>query len=106
MRRDLHPTRSIFRALSIIVLLLVGCGDNDDPVSPEAPIPEPFTPAESTTIIPPEGAAAIQAYDPESGAMSLAETPDFIPEVSVGSILIGQHDAEETAETTNGCKRT
>ena len=93
MQRDLHSARSVFWALSIIVLSLAGCGDKDDPVSPGALTPEPFTLAGSTTIIPPTAAAAIQAYDPASGAMTLTETPEFTAEVSVGSILIGQHDA-------------
>lgn len=84
----------LFSALTMVISVLIGCSGSDSPTSPlPAPSPAPvYTLSDSTTFIPPEHSADIQAFDPASGSVSLLDASEFGQAVEVGDIIIGQND--------------
>lgn len=75
-----------------VAMILAGCG-GDDTTQPEPQPPTPpFTPAESTTVIPAEDQNTVLAYDVDTGAMTLDDASEYAQNVSVGAVLVGQDD--------------
>jgi len=89
--------RLVVFSLSLVALLMVGCGGGDDSVAPPVPEGPTYSIPDSTTVIPPEDSLIIQSYDPGNGAVTIDGTSEYAQDVAVGDIIIGQNETTAPA---------